>query len=1195
MKWTERQYEAISARDTTLLVSAAAGSGKTAVLVERVKRLLIEDGIDIDRMLVVTFTNAAASEMKEKISRMLSAALTDPATDPEKISFIRHQADLLGRADICTFHSFALELLRKYYHVIGADPDIAVCDEEKQKILMNDAMEEMFEARYESGDADFLSFLDHYADSRNDRKAKDMIAATYRFIQSLPDPEGWLSRASSASVFDVDSFLSLASEYAQEELSAVISYLRAAAGILSSAPGNALHKLSSKHALDIEKTETVLRQFSELSSEAGFGALSSGISWEQMRASGGEKLFYEPLKDSFSALRDKGKERFKALRSALYGIGRESLETEKMLAAPQLKILCSLTSDLSARFARKKRERHLLDFSDIEHLSLKILENEEVRRECREHFEYIFVDEYQDSNLVQESLIQRICRPDNVFMVGDVKQSIYKFRLAEPELFIGKYKDIKAGLLPQSRAVDLNSNFRSKAPVIGYVNEIFSSLMSESGSGLAYDDDSMLVEGAPYTGACLYEPKLYLVAGRLPEAAAEEDEEIEELRADELEALNSVKLIKEYLGKPIFDAKKGIERPLRYGDMVILMRAAKSRAEVYYRALSDAGIPVLLERSEGYFDAAEIQVFMNLLRLIDNRQKDVPLLSVLRFPSFGFNADELSEIRIWADSVYPPGNGRRRLEYNRAFSLYARDGRDPALRERCAAFLEKLSGWRLRSLYGPLGDFLWSLLGETGIDSFCSALPAGKQRRANLTALINKAESFEESSASGLYGFISYIDIISDGKLHINTGQARMDPGESDAVRIMTIHKSKGLEFPFVLLAGLGGRLKKAEASSSALFDKECGVGLRLSDPEKELYSDPVSARLIKLKKAKEERAEDIRVLYVALTRAKDILLLSGCAADPQKKLALAELDIPGDVSASASYLDMLLPVLGRGRADIVYPDGLKSASAQEGRRRGELMGALENGFDAVSPSPSEDEIKKRLSAVYFDSTEEGGKRKYSVSQLAELERADLHDVPRVLAGSDDGEERIENAPVFRKRRLPAFLGTEKRLSAAQRGTAYHSVMEHIPFDAGNKSEDDIARFIDGLVERNILSPAEADAVAPERISAFFRSEIGKRALASPEIYREAPFVFKRMYNGREILVQGTLDCYFKEGDEIVIVDYKSDYVDCSDIESAYVKLKESYIPQLALYKEALERVQGRKVKEAVLYLFSVGAELRIC
>jgi len=1193
MNWTERQLEAIEKRKSTLLVSAAAGSGKTAVLVERIKRLLLEDETDIDRMLVVTFTNAAAAEMREKISKMLNKALSEPGQDSERRKFLRRQTELLGRANISTFDSFALDILRKYYHIIGIDPKLRICDESRQSIFMRDAMDEMFEERFDARDPELIYFLDRYAGSKNNDPAKNMIFAVHRFIQSLPDPDAWLKEASSGALFDSDRFMSFAAELAAEELSAVCSYLKMASEVLLSAGEGKLPKVTEKHNTDVLAAEAVRSAFAS-SPEEGFKALSEGISWQKMAAYGAEKEPFAGVSEACRALRDKAKQRFKALRENIGGLSEESLEKEKELMLPSLAAVCSLTADFSARYGAKKRASRCLDFSDAEHMALKILENEEVCAECRERFDYIFIDEYQDSNLVQESLIQRICRPDNVFMVGDVKQSIYKFRLAEPELFLGKYKDIKGGRLPGSEVVDLNSNFRSKGPVINYVNKIFEAIMTEASCGITYDDDAKLIEGAPYTGSCLYEPELYLVGKTASEDDEPADEEIAELKKDELEALNAVRIIKSWLGKPIFDSAAQKTRPLGYGDMAILLRAVKGRGEIYYKTLLDAGIPVLLDRSEGYFDVIEIQVFMNLLRLIDNSQKDIPLLSVLRFPAFGFKADDLAAVRVWADRAFPPGKEKRRLEYNQAFEAFAENGPEGELKQRCSSFLDMLSEWRLKASYMPLGDFLWELLNETFIIDFCAALPSGKQRRANLNALISKAESYESDNASGLYGFINYIDTISGQSLKLNMGQARISLGGTDAVRIMTIHKSKGLEFPFVLTAGLGNGLFSNNSSESPniLLDKQYGAAMRIVDPDRDLYYDPASLGLIKRRKKREELAELIRVLYVALTRAKDILVLSGYAENVQKKLDAAALSVSGDVSGCSTYLDMLLPVVGRGKTKIVLAQQLVSAPFDDAPRELELRKAFEKGFDTEGSVLPAEEIEKRLAWKYFDGSSEKQKRKYSVSQLAEIERRGLEDLPRVLCEDENAEEKEEAAEAVRKRRVPSFISSETKLNSAQRGTAYHSVMEHIPFTPENKTPKDIVAFIEDLAERNILERAEAAAVDPAKISAFFSSDIGKRALAAPEVVKEAPFVLKHEYLGREILVQGTIDCYFEEDGEIVLLDYKSNYVNIAEIDAELEELRRSYIPQLSLYREALEKIKGKKVKEAALYLFATGGTL---
>ncbi|MBR5981503.1 MAG: UvrD-helicase domain-containing protein, partial [Firmicutes bacterium] len=839
---------------------------------------------------------------------------------------------------------------------------------------------------------------------------------------------------------------------------------------------------------------------------------------------------------------------------------------------------------------------------DIEHFALRILENEEVSREYRETFDHIFIDEYQDSNMVQETLIERIARPDNVFRVGDVKQSIYKFRLAEPELFIHKYRDFKYRRVPDSEVIDLNSNFRSKKEVIGLVNRLFRSLMIRETTGMEYTDDEALVKGSSYEGPLAYPPKLYLIDTAVPdegdpageaEDAPEEDgidQEILDLKAAELEALNAVRVIRGYHGKTVWDDKKQTDRPLRYGDMVVLLRAVKGVGEVFYQKLTEAGLPVFLERTEGYFDVVEIQVFLNLLRIIDNRSQDIPLLSVLRSPVFGFDSSDLAAIRIWAKD-----RGEVRKPYNRVFAEYQEEGPDGPLKEKCRDFSAKLENWRRMSQHMPLGDFLWQLLTDSGYAAFASAVPAGTQRLANLRALADKAQAYETENAGGLYGFIQYIDALNSRGGKVDVGQVKILSENADVVRIMTIHKSKGLEFPFVLLAGLGRRAGKSDTSRAA-FHKDFGAALRLVDPKTGLYADPLSLRVIRRKKAAEELAEEIRVLYVALTRPRDIVLMSAAVRNARNVLEKAQNAVPGDIESSTMLVNAILPLLPDGSVELVSREAAAGQQKAQQKTRIDLAEMLEHGFH-----PSEDDlpvtkeaIAHRLDFCYDPPQAQMEKRKYSVSQIAAMEREKLQALSKQLT-PEEGQDPAEPQEIRERRdAVPMFLSAEKRMDAASRGTAYHTVMEHLPFTPEGRDPDSIRAFMDGFVSRGLLTQAEYAAVDPRRIAAFFGSQTGKEAVEAKELYKEAPFTIRHDMDGRRVLVQGTIDCYFRKGDGWVLVDYKSNYIDKDDLDAEMQRLRAEYLPQLALYREALEGVTGVPVKKAVLYLFGIDREISI-
>jgi ATP-dependent helicase/nuclease subunit A len=1102
----------------------------------------------------------------------------------------------VGRANISTFSKFALEVVHRYYHVIGVKPNLAICDETRKAILSREALDELMDSHYEADDPAFRAFLDRYANSRGDGAVRTMITDFHEFLQSLPDPEGWAdSLLADSGQFDAR-YKDFAVQQAKRRIALAQAYFKKASEELDLLP-----LLQAKNEDDVALTASLLAMLDAGDLAGALNALEEQ-GFATMRAGKAEKEDWELLKDQISALREKAKKHVKDAKKYYLSFPEEQLQKEREMGLPQLATLISLTKEFSSRYGAKKDLLGLLDFSDIEHFALRILENEDVQKEYRGKFEHIFIDEYQDSNMVQEKLISRIARPDNVFRVGDVKQSIYKFRLAEPELFLEKYNYFKTGKDPDGEVIDLNSNFRSKKEVIDLVNRIFCALMTPDTTGMEYTDDEALVKGSPYDGPLAYPPKLYLVDTAVPGEPEEDeepeeapddaqeglDEEILDLKAAELEALNAVRLIREYHNKEIWDDKRNERRPLEYRDMVILLRAVKGSGEVFYQKLTEAGLPVFLERTEGYFDAVEIQVFLNLLRIIDNRSQDLPLLSVLCSPVFGFNASELAAIRIWAKN-----RGETRAPYNRVFAAYREEGPDGPLKGKCAAFTAKLERWRLMSRHLPLGDFLWQLLTDSGYASFASAVPAGTQRLANLRALADKAQSYETENAGGLYGFINYIDAINSRGGKVDVGQVKILSESADVIRIMTVHKSKGLEFPFVLIAGLGRKLKPVR-NGKAVFHKAFGAALRLTDPRTGLYAEPLDMRVIRKKKETEELAEEIRVLYVALTRPKDIVLMSAAVKNAEDVKAKARRGVPGDIEGCGNLVSALLPLLPDTMVEVVPREKAALQQTVQKREKQDLVVKLEHGF-----RPSEDvlpvtreEIAARLSFDYEPPEAQREKRKYSVSQIAAMERLKLQELPKALTGEDELPAEQE-APQTRAK-LPVFLSGEKRLDAAASGTAYHTVMEHLPFTPGGKDPDSIAVFMDGLVEKGLLTPAERSVVDPWRISAFFGSQTGREAMAAKELYKEAPFTIRHELGGRQVLVQGTIDCCFRQNDGWILVDYKSNYVDMANMDAEMQRLRADYVPQLALYREALEGVTGMPVKKAVLYLFGIDKEISI-
>lgn len=1173
MKWTDEQQQAIDLRDRNILVSAAAGSGKTAVLVERVKELIRKDGVALEELLVVTFTNAAAAEMKAKI-----------------VAALPREAGRIHKAQISTFHAFALDIIRRYFHLIQIEPNFKICDETVGAILKEEALDRLFAESFEEDDAEFLYFLSQFAGSKNEGPVRQMILEAYEFIQALPQPLKWLEQQAEALTergtpfVESAAFRALAAELRQDGETA-LSYLEQVEEMLEAA---GLESLQGKAALDRGAVAEAAEALKGLEAAAGRatgdpGYRAAEAAWEACRAAldavayqrfavaRDERDGYEQIKEAVSFRRERTKDIIKKLRSTYMVRPLNEYLADMRATAREAACLCRLTERFQSIYREKKQQRGLLDFSDIEHYALDILAHPEAAEEYRRKFRYIFIDEYQDSNLVQETLISRIRRENNVFMVGDVKQSIYKFRLAEPEIFIRKYEEFRRGEDPYSAKIDLNRNFRSKGPIIEAVNQVFSRIMGKESAGLDYDEDAALRQGLEYGGPLNYPVEFHLADPRQSEDL-DIDEEIQEMKRIQVEAAVAAELLAASRGLPIYDAKAGRERPLENRDMVVLLRSARGRAEVYCQVLEEAGIPAFADLGEGFFDTVEVSVFLNLLRVVDNRRQDVPLLSVLRSPVFGFSVEELAEIRLF----------RRKGAYSQAFADYGAEGPLAALKEKCAAVLVRLEGWRERGRFLPIEDLMWELLMESGYYNYVGALPFGDRRQGNLRLLADKALSFRENRGADLFGFIRYVESLQKGK--VTTPQAKLLGEGDDVVRVMTVHKSKGLEFPLVLVGGLGDRFKKDGGSAVLGLHKELGLGLRRVDRAEGWYRRTLGQEAIARRRRREDMAEELRVLYVALTRAMDKLILLGSLHNAEEEAQGKSFLAATDGTAAGSYLDFLLRVA----AEIGLPcqvhcrEQLSLRKKDAAGRREALRQALETGFIAeAAPEPGlAAEVQRRLSWEYPYRAASATKSKFSVTELA----ASPGTGPTETAGTPARPAAAEALAA------PRFLSEALPLTGARRGTLLHTVMEQIPFTPEGKSPEVIRAFTGSLVERELFTEEEAAAVDVRKISRFFDSDLGRRACRSEGLWRETPFTLKKERDGEDILIQGVIDCYFREDGKYVLVDYKSNYVGPEGPEA----LLERYRPQLALYKEALERIRGIDVAEAWLYLFAVDGAFRL-
>ncbi|MDR0851463.1 MAG: helicase-exonuclease AddAB subunit AddA [Clostridiales Family XIII bacterium] len=1243
-KWTEAQTLAIMQRGKNMLVSAAAGSGKTTVLVERIRKIVVDEKTAIDRLLVVTFTEAAAGEMRQKIVDSIQSALEDTPEDrsesgipPERKSFLQEQLQSIYRAQISTFHAFALTILRRYYYIIDLEPSFSICDDERRQILVNEALDALFEQYFEAEDPDFTEFMKLYANARSENNVRGIIEHLYDFIRSMPDPFGWLDMHTEALAVRYDRFegsevFTLVCAEIRKELKMSISVLEKLKAFLEDAK---IPSLALKTAADIVNASELLTTLDASDPNTfdwdAFAAAGRNFEFERFSCKATEKADYEQIKDRANRIRERAKSRIKDLKTKYFTVDPTRLMSDiRDTAAPAQK-LRELVYAFHERYSELKRRDGLIDFSDIEHFALKILEDERVCGEYRDKFEHIFIDEYQDSNYIQDELIRRICRDDNLFMVGDVKQSIYKFRLAEPEIFIKKY--IKYGSACEDGTdaanirIDLSSNFRSKAKILSSANHIFEKLMNDEISGIAYDDKAFLKQGLQYepsgSDSSLEDTvRLILVETKsdLGEPTEEVSEELLDLKDAELEARAAAHIIKSSYGTPFFDTACKEVRSLKYRDIVILNREVRNTGGLLCDLLQREGIPAFVESGEGYFDTLEIETFMNLLRVIDNARQDVALAGTMTSAVFGFTADELIRIRLshragpFYAAFFAFTTAVAETDTESGIELDTES--DRALKRKCTHLIERIEGWRYDEMFAELPEFLWKVMKESGLYDYMGALVSGAQRTANLRALVDKASGYQQGRKTGLFGFISFVDTMKSRKL--KTAQIKLLAENDDAVRIMTIHKSKGLEFPMVILGQLAKRFRQSKDEHRISFHKDLGIALQWEDYATHSYRKTLLQNLIKTKKDQEERAEDLRVLYVAMTRAMDRLVLLGTVAHAGDMLHDAytldpEVDL--DLMKAKSYCDMLLPLLSSsGMLTEVFTvrDMLNAAARSEQKR--DNAAALLRSLETEAESAYAAEVAGRLSGVYRYADAAQMKSKFSVSELAREERAKSETSSR-----SENRSKIAETIFFTDGSAAEIAEDEgrlaaERLNAAERGSALHKAFEKLDYRAAYENRKDrkyFERYLDALVVQEFLTEAQRDAVNAAVLQRYANTNIFARAAASPELRLEAPFNLRWKKDGEPVIVQGIIDCFFWEytgaseaasGDvsfgasgnaRIVLVDFKSNYYD-EKTPGEDKRLIDLYRMQINLYREVLEKVYKVAVDDAYLYLTGAGKTLRI-
>lgn len=1209
MKWTDRQRQVIESRNKNLLVSAAAGSGKTAVLVERIIRMILDDTdkTDVDRILVVTFTKAAASQMREKI---LGALLKKSSQFPDD-EHLQKQLTYIHNSKIMTIDSFCLSIVKEHFTEIDIDPGFRVADEGELNLIKADVLSEMLEEKYEEGSEEFLEFVETYVPKNDDGRIEDLILKLYGFCISHPWPAEWLKDCEKAYSGNGDDFWEAEWAVSLEEY--MDTMLRDYGRIIEN--GIAIcegplgpYAYTATLMQDFEMIEA-MRKNRDFDSRA---AVLRDPGFGRLPPQKGED-FSPDLKKEVTDLRKKVKDGLKAMGKDYFFQDREFMSEDMHKSAGPTKILIGLTAEFLTRYAQAKREKNLVDFSDIEHMALQILTGKDhegglipsqTAKEISETFREIFIDEYQDSNLLQEMILRSVSRESrgcpNTFMVGDIKQSIYKFRMAKPELFVKKYEEYPTQDTGLYQRISLDKNFRSRDTVLKGINYIFRQIMSKNLGDIDYDEDNELYTGAEYDPVPPGQTDKTEVL--LVEAKADKKELEAQVIADRIRELTDP-----VTGYKIIDRKTGEFRTVRFSDIVILYRSPKGNADITEKILMTAGIPCYVETREGYFDAIEVRTVLDLLSIIDNPVQDISLSAVLRSPVAGFSSNDLAKIRILCkkETMYV------------GILRYVMEGEDEELKKRLNLFLEKLESYRQKAIFLSIYELMTFVLKDTGYELYVRAMPAGERRKANLEMLKEKASAFEQTSYTGVFNFIRYIEKLRKYKEN-DIGEASIVGENDETVRIMSIHKSKGLEFPVVIIGGTGKKFNNMDAADSIVMHSDLGIGVDYIDLDLRVKTPTLIKKGIALKVKLENLSEELRVLYVAMTRAKEKLIIVGQLDNLEKSLQkwMAVRQQNSTSLSLATLLDSGSFINWIGYALVRSPSFSKILKSRMPEMEGmvRLLGP-EDEFDVYifrtedivyekvkktvldkdkeeslinwdSPKVSDEkirlEMKSRIEYSYPFAASQSIHTKMSVSEIKKVSQQ--IDEEKTLWYDRDWN-RLGGI-------VPQFVSKEEGLSGSGRGSAYHHVLELLDFSLDPK-RDSIVRAIARLESEGRISREEAGAINSSDLMMLFSSDLGKRlstAYMNKKLYREKQFVMsvpasqiRPSYDPQEtVLVQGVIDAYFEEGD-LVIIDYKTDKVENMQ------ELEKRYGVQLDFYQKALEQITGKTVKEKILYSFHLG------
>lgn len=1270
VSYTKEQQMVIDTHGCNLLVSAAAGSGKTAVLVERIVKMVSDAGhpVDIDRLLVVTFTNAAAAEMRERIGAAIGERLV---REPEN-EHLQRQMTLLHNAQITTIDSFCLFVIRNHFHTIGLDPAFRIADEGELKLLKNDVLGEVLESCYQEGEGAFLNCMEYFSTDSRDSAVEEAVLKLYEFAMSHPFPEKWLSdRKEDYDVPEAAKDLTALS-WMQGLLKETGLLLQGAAcrmtrciAFCEEADGPYMYG----ELLEKEK-EQIERLIAAQTYEARYTAFTA-LSFGRLPSKKDETV--SPIKRELVKNTRAGiKEQLREMQKDYFAQSAEEIMEQMHSCREAVCALIDVTLRFKKAFEQVKREKNILDFDDIEHLALSILLREtqdggtqptETAQEYRSHFAQILIDEYQDSNLVQEYLLSAISGEeqgnDNRFMVGDVKQSIYKFRLARPELFMEKYHTYPEEAGGRTMRIDLHKNFRSREQVLTAANAVFSQIMRKELGGIEYDEKAALYPGAAYPDtedSC--ETELLLFEGGEKEA----------------EALGIAGRIKKLLlSYKVTDKESGMLRPVSYKDIVILLRTTTGWDEAFKKVLEEEGIPVHVTSKTGYFAAAEVQELLHFLRILDNPLQDIPFYGVAHAYLGGFSEEEIAAVKaacplakylydafreyagmgteqqMDSDSVAEGQSGPDDAQEERETGKLRRD---PVLQERLRTFLVRIETYREMAVYMAVHELLQTIIRESAYLSYVSAKPGGSRRCANVEMLLVKASDYEKTSYYGLYHFLRYIEQLE--KYDVDYGEANLQDENADVVRIMSIHKSKGLEFPVCFVAGLAKSFNMRDINAHLVMDVEQGIGVDYVDPVKRIRSRNLRRNFIAAGLKRDNIAEELRILYVAMTRAKEKLILTAALKEPAKKIlplmllqGVEERTFSYDILLGIrSFLDVLLYASLRNKCfDTIWqmceaepnrqnplyqedmcldvqiaaweetvrgkltesvareanrrrlvlfdmlPDPGKKDDKADGEENGEEQGRLDEGLLEI--------MEKKFAWQY---PYENLKDLYTKTTVSELKKAGM------VQETEFAFPLYEEEPVVPY--LPRFIRQEETVSGTDRGSAFHKVMELFDFTRLAAAKEEKQELVRSEMERMLaegkLSKEYYDAVSVSKITAFLESGIAGRmaqAAVLGKLYKEQPFVLglpasrlnENFPAGETVLIQGIIDAFFEENGAYIVVDYKTDAVRTPQ------ELVKRYQTQLDYYAEALEQLSGytftgngKRTAEKIIYSFKLNREIRL-